>query len=32
MRIADMLMAVPVIFLGLVLVAAFGASTREPRS
>ncbi len=26
MRIADMLMAVPVIFLGLVLVAAFGAS------
>ena len=27
MRTADMLMAVPVIFLGLVLVAAFGAST-----
>lgn len=26
MRVADMLMAVPVIFLGLVLVAAFGAS------
>ena len=30
MRIADMLMAIPVILLGLVLVAAFGASTVEP--